>query len=385
MKIVHVEDYFDPSAGYQINEMILAGRAFGDDTYIITSKDMSPFHKALDPGIDAMYEEKYGVKIIRLDAYAKLSTRILFKGLWPCIDAIQPDLLYLHGIGDFKDLVLWRRKKPYKIVRDCHMSWVASVNRFRKLFYQGFRLFFSGEINRSDKYASVFALGVEEHEYLENLGIDAKKIQYLPHGYNEEVMHYDEGSRQSIRKRYGFAESDVVIAYIGKFDNNKRPDIVLDIVASLGKKYIEDNHIRLLFIGSKKASFMPAFDEKLASYAELLGNRIVIDEAKPFNELYKYFSAAEICLFPKETTLSSIHAQVCGCSVIMEHHKSNAERVVAKEHLFEINNTEAGTKVLRKIISEKDYLKEKNLRRCRALKVREYKHQIVALRAIVEK
>ena len=33
MKIIHVEDYFDPTAGYQINELLYASKNFGDDVF----------------------------------------------------------------------------------------------------------------------------------------------------------------------------------------------------------------------------------------------------------------------------------------------------------------------------------------------------------------
>ena len=45
MKIVHVEDYFDPTAGYQINELLYAGKDLKDEVYLVTFTDMTPFHK----------------------------------------------------------------------------------------------------------------------------------------------------------------------------------------------------------------------------------------------------------------------------------------------------------------------------------------------------
>src|SRR5699024_5430341 len=107
----------------------------------------------------------------------------ILKGLWRKIDELQPDLLFLHGLGDFKDLILWKKKRKYKVVRDCHMSWVASRNKFRKIYYSAFKLLFSNKINQTSKYEVVFALGNEEYEYLTKLGISESKIKYLKHGY----------------------------------------------------------------------------------------------------------------------------------------------------------------------------------------------------------
>ncbi len=381
MRIVHVEDYFDPTAGYQINEMIYANSSFDDEVYIITSDDMSPFHKEVDENLDNIFESETGAKIIRLDTLMKISSRVILKGLWKKIDEIQPDILFLHGIGDFKDLILWEKKREYKIVRDCHMSWVASRNKFRKIYYHAFNLLFSKKINKTFKYEVVFALGNEEYEYLKNLGISDSKIRYLRHGYNSKVTYYDNEARKSIRKNYGYKKEDVVISYIGKFDNYKRPDIIFDIIDKIETEFVRENNIKLLFIGPKEVSYMDKFNIKLRNAEKIYD--VIIDNAKPFNDLHKFFSASDICVFPKETTLSSIHAQVCGCTVIMENHNSNIERVITRSHLYEIDDLMQAKDILVKIITDKTYEKENNLAKLKLLQDREYENQIETLRSLM--
>lgn len=116
MRIVHVEDHFDPSAGYQINELLLASKNFDDDVYLLSSTDMSPFHKLYDSKMDEAYEKKTGVKIIRLKVKFRMSSRIIMENYSKIIEDLNPDLVYLHGIGDFKDLVLWRKKSHIKLL-----------------------------------------------------------------------------------------------------------------------------------------------------------------------------------------------------------------------------------------------------------------------------
>ena len=57
LKIVHVEDYFDPTAGYQINELLNAGKNYKDEVYLITSYDMSPFHKKFNNDLDIEHQK----------------------------------------------------------------------------------------------------------------------------------------------------------------------------------------------------------------------------------------------------------------------------------------------------------------------------------------
>lgn len=375
MILVHVEDHFDPTAGYQINELLLASKGFNDEVYLITSTDMTPFHKDFDLKKDIEFEQLTGVKIIRLKAIIKLFSRLILKNLNKTIRSISPDLVYMHGIGDFKDLQLWKKKPKYKIIRDCHMSWVASKNKFNNLYYKLFAIFFASIINRTNKYEVVYALGDEENEYLRRIGINCNKIDYLRHGYNDLYMFFDESEREDIRRKYGFKKKDIVISYIGKFDEAKRPDLIIDIINNLDRVY---SNISLMFIGPKNEKYMVFFNEKLERIKHEF--KVVVDDSKPFSELRKYYSASDICIFPRQTTLSSIHAQVCGCPVIMEKHKSNSERVINNRNLFSTRDLREASLILKKIIDNVEYAKITNLNSIDLLSGREYKLQLMKLR-----
>ncbi len=134
MKLIHVEVCFDPTAGYQINELISKSDVSKLEIIIITSDDMSRFHKNVDAKKDKEFEEKYNVKIIRLKKIFEFSSRIYMRNLFSTIDNLKPDAVFLHGIGDLKDLQLLKKQKDYIIFRDCHMSWAGSRNTFRDSF-----------------------------------------------------------------------------------------------------------------------------------------------------------------------------------------------------------------------------------------------------------
>lgn len=380
MNIVHVEDYFDPDAGYQINELLYASKNKTDKVYLITSNDLSPFHKTYSREKDQSFEAYTGIEIIRLDIKFSLWGRIWLDGLEKVLKKIEPDFVYLHGIGDFKDLFLWFKKKEYSIVRDCHMSWVASKNPYKEIYYVGFKLFFAPFINRTTKYKKVFALGNEEYEYLQKIGISRKKIDFLRHGYNKNVMYFDQSERDIFRQKYNIDDNDIVISYIGKFNHFKRPDYVLDIVDILLSNYSIDHNIKVMFLGPKDEQYMKTIfnpkKERIESRVE-----IIIEGEKDFKKLKKYYSASDICIFPKETTLSSIHAQVCGCHVIMEKHESNLERVVNPDNLYAEDDLIAAAQIVRKIISS-NHLKHRNLYISK-LADREYTNQISYLEKII--
>lgn len=381
MRLIHVEDYFDPTAGYQINELLMAKKDINDKIYLITSTDMAPFHKVYNKELDTLFEEKYAITIIRLSVKFRFSNRIVLRNLRKTIEELNPDAVYMHGIADFKDLVLWKKKRQYKIIRDCHMSWVASKNRFNKIFYFIFRVLFAPHINHRDKYDVIYALGIEEKEYLRKLGIIEEKIEFLKHGYNSNIMYYDEEQRLNVRSNYKVSADSVLISYIGKFDFNKRPDIVLQIVNYLGDHFIQSHKIKILMLGPKDTDYMDFFDKQKSNLSNQI--EVILDEAKPYYELKNYYSASDICIFPRETSLSSIHAQVCLCSVIMENHASNRERVVNASNLYEIGREAEAAKILKKIIENKEYVKNTNAYCLNVLVEREYTNQVQKLRSRV--
>jgi len=57
----------------------------------------------------------------------------------------------------------------------------------------------------------------------------------------------------------------------------------------------------------------------------------------------------------EETTLSSIHAQVCGCRVLMENHKANQERALDEVYLYQPDNLNEAASRLRKLVEEYDF------------------------------
>jgi glycosyltransferase involved in cell wall biosynthesis len=333
---------------------------------------------------DLAFEKKHNVKIIRLNHYFTYSTRIFYKGLFKVIDRIKPNLLYLHGIADFGDLLLLKKKKPYKIVRDSHQSWVASVNIFRKFFYFFYRHTFAQIINRTNIYEKIYALGIEEKEYLINLGINESKVTLLPHGYNEETMKFSLKDRKNIRNILSISDTTKLIGYIGKFDSIKCPDLIFSILKLIPDNTIDFSQIKLLFLGPKDKSYMNHFYKQLNSFIKIPQDNIIVKDALNFEELFKYFSAIDICIFPKACTLSSIHAQICGAKVIMENYSSNKERVKNQNHLFEPGNLRQAANILEKILKNKDIFYRQTEENKLYFSSREYKNQILELENLMK-
>ena len=383
MKIVHVENYFDPSAGYQINELLRVQKA-GVRQVLITSNNMSVFHKNHDPDKDSNFEKHYKVKIIRLEVLFSYSFRLILKNLWKEINQEKPDILFLHGIGDFRDISLFLPRASYITVRDCHMSWIATKNKYYFIFTKVFSAFIAPIINNNSRYKKVFALGAEEYEYLRRIGIKNHKIEMLPHGYSKHFMYFDSLGRDIVRKKISLVKNDILISYIGKFDYAKRPDLIFDIFNIFDKKYLSSKNLHFLFAGPQDQNYMEEiFNVRLNNFKA--NNMVSVLPPVDFEYLKDYFSASDICIWPKETTLSSIHAQVCGAKVVMEDHVSNRERVLDQGCLFRPNDIAGANKVLGNLIDKNSLIRSTGFTIDDKLAQREYSHQLNKLLILVKK
>jgi glycosyltransferase involved in cell wall biosynthesis len=113
-----------------------------------------------------------------------------------------------------------------------------------------------------------------------------------------------------------------ILLYTGKFDHFKQPEIILDAIKIIENEI--DFHLDLVFVGPKNEEyqnthFNKSFENKVIQ-VHLLG------PAKN-QDLYKYYSAADIAVFPKQNTLSALDAQACGLPVVMESDETNEERL----------------------------------------------------------
>lgn len=350
-KILYVEDYFNTDAGYQINELLQVKTKA--KKVLITSYDMTPFHKKYDELQylkDREYEQLYNIKIIRLKVLFKIGARLLLKDLKKSIKRENPDVVFLHGIGDFKDLLFLYGKNDYLTFRDCHMSWVASKNKYAKLYYKFFSFFFSPFINLLNKYEKIYALGKEEKQYVLALGIKENKVEMLPHGYNKNTYYYSESLRSKTRKELNIKSDEILISYIGKFDCYKEPHLCLKVFEMLDWQFVKERKLKFLFLGPQNESYMQTvFFKELEHF--VYKDRIEVLPGRKAHELVSFYNASDICFWPRETTLSSIHAQVTGCRVIMEDHESNKERVIETSNLFKIGDLVDAKRVLSSLIN----------------------------------
>jgi len=147
MKIVHIEDFFHPDAGYQVNLLSRIQVRDGHDVTVVTAElDKIPnfltaFFGTEDiSGKDERFFKATGVKVIRVPLITFRSGRAIFyPKIFNVVDTLNPDVAFVHSEDTFTGMqFIWRSQRlKYPIVLDCHML----ENGFRKQISKGFQIF----------------------------------------------------------------------------------------------------------------------------------------------------------------------------------------------------------------------------------------------------
>ncbi len=337
MKILHIEDRFHPGLGHQINNFAKLHDP-NIEFHILSSNSFYPWKgtdsKEIITVSDKEFEKKYNVIIHRTDILFEIHSRVWMKKLKKKILEINPDVIYTHGIETFSAMrvILSKFSKKYKTFTDTHTLLGQSKNKFvGSLFYFIFVRTVVPIINKRN--IRVFFTTNENGMILKDIyEIKEENIHSCLIGADTSKFYFDDVQRKSLRGQYKIEENDVTIIYTGKHNVIKQPHLVFEAVKNLGRR----NSVKLFlfFIGSRDEKyFKKHFIKQLSDNFEF----IYIPEIEN-DELYKYYSMADIAVFPKENTLSTLDVQACKLPVILENNQTNRDRIRDSGLLYEKNN-----------------------------------------------
>lgn len=327
MKIVNVEDFFHPDAGYQINILSKYLVALGHEVIIITSQmDKVPaaltsfFGKENIEERDKEYSNRYGVKIVRLPIKGFVSGRAVFtKELFSTIQADNPDVVFVHGNDTLTGMryLLKYKKFGYPLVMDSHMLEMASSNKFNKLFRKFYKYFFTPLITRNE----IPVIRTQDDPYVEKcLGISLSQCPWISVGSDTMLFHPDEDARKQFREANNISESAFVVIYAGKLDESKGG---LLLAETIQKKIEAKRDVVFLIVGKTAPTEYGSKIESLFSQSE---NRVLRFPTQLYAGLPKFYQAADCAVFPRQCSLSFYDVQACGVPVIFEDNNINVDR-----------------------------------------------------------
>lgn len=316
MRILIAADYYQTTIGYSKLHVPQQLLKRGHLIRVITSNKYFPFpkYKQTVEKILGSRERKIGLKvengipIKRKKTVLEIFSRCLFFGLKEEIKIYRPDIMIVYGVSSFSAIQASFLKKYFKhklIMVDTHLpSEFESGNRTLKaIFYFIFRFLFSKLIsNNVDK---IIAAQEKTKEIITGVYGINKEVVLIDQGTDLNKFRFDEKWRIKLRENLQLKKNDFLIIYTGKVIPSKGVDILCAAFNLLGKKRKE---LYLLIVGNGEDEYLKKCISKIDGN---ILDRVKFVDFQPEDELFKYYSASDLAVWPLQETLSMNDAMAC--------------------------------------------------------------------------
>lgn len=313
MKIVHIclACFYVDGMGYQEN--LLPKYHFKKhDVTIITSDFAFDNRNETIKKESKHYRNEYGIEVIVLDKSKRYGVYSRFRDyakLYETLTKLQPDIVFCHG-GQFvalMDVIRYcKDNSNVKLYIDQHGDYYnIPVKTIKQKFAQ--KWIYGHWIRKAVPYTEKF-WGVTPWrcQYLHDIyGVPKHKIDLLVMGGDDDKIAFDnqENIRKDIRKRYNIAESDFLIITGGKIDKTKNIHLLCKAV-----KQLNCQNVKLLVFGQPSNDFEEEFLSEVTDSEQIRYIGWI-----PSDEVYDYFLASDLCVFPG--THSVLWEQACACAL----------------------------------------------------------------------
>lgn len=173
-------------------------------------------------------------------------------------------------------------------------------------------------------------------EQLIGEGVDSDKIYVTYNAVNPEEFRKDTNNRNDVRQKFGFADSDLVVGYVGSYAFYH--DSIRMIMAAAELKRRGINNVKWLLVGDGKEKYIC---DELVAKEDLLNKSVYMVSRVPKEEVPYYLSAMDVTILPGSTDIIcpiKVMEYMAAESVVMvPDYKCNKEIVDGKTNglLFE--------------------------------------------------
>jgi glycosyltransferase involved in cell wall biosynthesis len=327
--LVHVEDFFHPDAGYQLN---LLARHQANNGYNVIILCAGPTHlpvrlksffdfEAISAKDAKFCAQNYNrVQIIRFPTFGYFSGRVFFRpSLFYYAVKLRGYPICIHGVETLTALFFIALSLIFRfrsLIFDTHMVKIASVNRFSPLFNLVFRSAFS-PILKAKRFPVVKV--VSSNYFNDKYNIDIDQTPVCPLGSDLDHFYFSLEERLRFRKQFQISPNTPLFCYAGKISPDKGIDILLNAI-KLVDNLIESPFCFLLVSSS------PAVDLLQEMTSSLVNIHLLHTSTMPYSDLRSLYSAVDVCLYAKNCSLSMFDAIACGAQVILPDNEINLSR-----------------------------------------------------------
>jgi glycosyltransferase involved in cell wall biosynthesis len=336
MKIVHVEDFIHPDAGYQVNLLGRLQTMQGHQVDVVTGElDKIPefltgfFGRENIHARDERFRQESGVRIHRIALFGWYSGRAIFRPirLLRQVLSLKPDVVFVHGEDTVTGMlfIVLSRWLPFPLVLDCHMLEMASKNKYREHFRSFYRRFITPIILRRN----IPLIRVVGSDFVQKcLGIPLSHTDLLSFGTDTDHFKPDTTVKARLREELGFEADSYLVIYAGKLDDDKGGKFLSAALKNRLPRN-EAKQVEFLIIGNAVGEYGAEVEEELAASE----NKIVRLPTQRYFDLAKYYQMADLAIFPKQCSMSFFEVQSCGLPVLFEENEINNLRAT-KQNAF---------------------------------------------------
>jgi glycosyltransferase involved in cell wall biosynthesis len=329
---LHVVTHFYPQLGYQETFLPIVETRQGYDAYVLTSNlfnkiiyetnrvVLGPKKGKVGPSIER------GIQTIRFAAALNLplvDNLLYLIGMEKVVTELKPDVVICHGIPFLTSIRLARLKKRFpkvKLIFDDHMVYGATRGGVFRYIYVLFKYLFTPKILKSAD--AIVAVTYETKRFMEDIyGIPGEKIKIIPLGVDTTLFRRDQTARDVIRSKYRI-DDNVVFIYVGKIIPEKGPHLLVEAALEILDEYPD---VKVMLVGGGQRDYKTSIERKVNS--SRFRNNFILVSAVANEELYKYYSAADVGVWPLQCSMTMLEAMSCGLPVIISDNSGAPERI----------------------------------------------------------
>ncbi len=224
---------------------------------------------------------------------------------WKKLFEEHPEYKIIHGHVRSTASIYLKIAKKYGLKTICHSHSISNG--------LGMSAIIKNILQIKIRYISDFFMGCSKkaNQWLFGKKIaNSNKCFVINNAINYEKFKFSSDYREEIRKKYHIQEECILIGHVGRFSKEKNHKYIVDILSQIYKKH---NNFKLMLCGDGKIK------KNIINYAKRKGVLQSIFFVEPTSEIYKYYSAFDILVFPSKYEglgMVAIEAQVSGLRVI---------------------------------------------------------------------
>ena len=328
MKILHICQYYNDGYGYQENLLPRYQQKLGHEVLVVTSDRTSHFSASKkSQKVNTGISKDFGVSVLRLPISGQFKARfVFFKGLKEILEQEKPNYIFHHGLASPSLITCAKYKRDNPSVflaADNHADYHNSGKfYFFKMLY--YNLFWRNKLRKYFNYIDIFYSMTSNCMIFgeKELGVPKEKHYILHLGADVERNFFSAEWRYKIREKYKFSNDDFVVVTAGKIDPGKKTDFLVKAI-----KELKEKRVKLLIVGSIEKEYEKILDRIIDD------DRIVKTGWVEAKELYKFFSAADLAIFPGGQ--SAIWQQAVSCEIpLIIKYRSETEYLISQENGF---------------------------------------------------